>query len=83
MNPVNLFVTIIMFVSTYPILLVLYFCQMAAVDEKKTSSLFGIRCSSEWMPDSERCKLAQTYQKRMKRLLLVMARIPFVTLPIP
>lgn len=78
----NIFFLVIMFISTYPVLLILYYTQLSAVEEMK-GTLFGIRCSSDWMPDDERTRLIVTYKKQLKRLLFIMAPIPLVSLFVP
>ncbi len=82
MQETNIILTVIMFVGLYPVLPILYFFQMAALEEQK-GSLFGIRISREWLTDQEKEEIIQTYKKKMKRILAVMALIPLATPLIP
>ncbi len=78
----NLFVNLFLLITLYPVLFILYFSQIGEGDFKR-GTLFGIRCSSEWLSKEEYARIRADYRRRMKRLLILLAVLPFALLPIP
>lgn len=77
-----LFVTIIFFVTMYPILGIFYFIMRSAASHKKLFC-FGIRMKREWLQDAEVKKLILDYRKSLNLMCIILALIPLATLWIP
>ena len=74
---------IIMFISMYPILFILYYLQKSAVEgSAKKGILFGISCS-QWLPAQDRDQILMIYSKQRKHYLYVFALLPVSTFFIP
>ncbi len=72
----------ILFLTTYPVIFLLYFIQKA--DGKyKRHTLFSIHVSKDWISDEECKAFADTFRRKMNRCLLIFALIPLITIPIP
>lgn len=75
-------INVILFLSMYPVIFILYYVQKA--DGKfKRRTLFGIRVSKDWISAEECEALADTFRHKMNRCLLIFSLIPLVTIPIP
>uniref|UniRef100_UPI004056C77D DUF5808 domain-containing protein n=1 Tax=Acetatifactor sp. TaxID=1872090 RepID=UPI004056C77D len=72
----------IFLVALYPSLFLMYFIQKGE-GTSKYGTLFGIKYTSDWLPDEERKLLEQKYRHTMNRYLLIFAVTPFITLVIP
>ena len=75
-------VQIIFFVTMYPILFLMYFFLRPA-GELKNGYCFAVGMKEEWMEQQEVVEIQKWYRKQMKRQLLVLALIPFVTWVLP
>lgn len=73
---------IILAVSMYPILFIIYFVQKGEeISDSRT--LFGIRCSEKWLSVTEKKQYETQYHRSMKRSLIILALLPAVTFFIP
>ena len=81
---VNLVLNIIMFISMYPILFIMYFYQNSEIErDEKKGILFGIHYSAQWLSDRERSQIMEAYHKQMKRALVILAPSPLVMFLVP
>lgn len=73
---------IIMLISIYPVLFIIYFVlKNEAIDKKNI--ILGVTIPKGYLKSEEVEQVTKGYQKRMNRLLFVFAWIPFVTFFIP
>lgn len=73
---------IIMLISCYPVLFIIYFVlKNEAIDKKNI--ILGVTIPKVYLKSEEVEQVTKTYNKRMNRLLLLFAWIPFVTFFIP
>ena len=80
----NLVLNIIMFISMYPILFIMYFYQNSEIErDEKKGILFGIHYSAQWLSDRERSQIMEAYHKQMKRALVILAPSPLVMFLVP
>lgn len=75
-------VQIIFMITMYPVLFVLYFV-LRGVGEAKNGYSFGLRMKTDWMKDAKVQEIIQEYRKELKRMVIIFALIPLVTLWIP
>lgn len=75
-------VQIIFMITMYPVLFVLYFV-LRGVGEAKNGYSFGLRMKTDWMKDAKVQEIIQEYRKELKRMTIIFALIPLVTLWIP
>lgn len=81
---ISLAFNILMFLTMYPSLFIVYFMEKSGISrEEKKGILFGIRYSSEWLPDEERAQMMENYHGQLKRALIILALSPLVTFLIP
>lgn len=77
-----IFINILLFFCMYPVLFILYFVYKNESTPKQ-HHLFGIRYSEEWLSEAEIKDLQESYCRKMRHYLLVLALAPFSTLLIP
>ncbi len=77
----SLFMNILLLVCMYPILLIVYYILKNAA--LKDHTLFGIRFSDEWLSKEDVENLKKEYQRSLKRYLLILAFLPFLSFLIP
>lgn len=75
-------VQIIFFVAMYPVLFILYFV-MRGIGDAGNGYSFGLCMKREWMQEEEAQKIVQQYRRELKKMTVVMALIPLVTILIP
>lgn len=75
-------VQIIFFVAMYPVLFLMYFILRSA-GEFKNGYCFAVGMKKEWMEQQEVVEIQKWYRQQMKRLLIVLALIPFATWVLP
>ena len=73
----SLFMNILLLVCMYPILLIVYYILKNAA--LKDHTLFGIRFSDEWLSKEDVENLKKEYQRSLKRYLLILAFLPFLS----
>lgn len=72
----------IMLISLYPVLFIIYFVlKNEAIDKKNI--ILGVTIPKSYLKSEEVEQVTKVYQKRMNRLLLLFAWVPFVTFFIP
>lgn len=75
---VTLSLNIIMLVCMYPVVFILYFAlTFSAKSSGKT--LFGVRYSSDWLPEEEVRALEKDFSRRNTKCLLMLMVIPFAS----
>lgn len=75
-------VQIIFFVTMYPILFLMYFILRPA-GEFKNGYCFAVGMKRDWMEQQEVVEIREGYRREAKRLLIVLALIPFATWVLP
>lgn len=75
-------VQIIFFVTMYPILFLMYFFLRPA-GELKNGYCFAVGMKRDWIGQKEVVEIQEGYRREAKRLLIVLALIPFVTWVLP
>lgn len=73
---------IIFFVGMYPVLLIMYF-SLKDAGNAKDGYCFAIRMKKEWMEDTAVKEIQENYRRKLKRLMQILALIPWVTLVTP
>lgn len=74
---------LILGISMYPIVLILFLVQKGSVGKEKDKKLFGIACEEEWLSTEQRAEILKRYQRTMKRYLILLLLFPVVIFPIP
>ena len=73
---------LIFIVTMYPVLFLMWFLIKNAAKSSR-NTLFGIRCSREWLSGEEEARFLKEFHHKMKRYLLILALVPFTTFLIP
>lgn len=73
---------IIFFVGLYPVLLIMYFSLKGAGDATG-GYCFAVSVKREWLENNEVKEIQEQYRRELKRVCLILAVIPLVTLILP
>lgn len=73
---------IIFFVGMYPVLFILYF-MMKDAGKPQDGCCFAVHIEKEWLETDTIKAVQENYKKELKRIVQILALIPFVTLVLP
>ncbi len=73
---------IIFFVGMYPVLFILYF-MMKDAGKLQDGCCFAVHIEKEWLETDTIKAVQENYKKELKRIVQILALIPFVTLVLP